>query len=349
MTGDDAVALENPAVKRAERIGKRRADRMLAAVLAGDRQVRFEEVAIPEPGTGQVRVRLEGCGVCASNVPVWEGRPWFSYPFEPGSPGHEGWGTVDAVGPGVTAVRPGDRVAALSYHAYAEYDVADDSSVVKLPAALDGTPVPGEPLGCAINILRRSNVRPGDTVAVVGVGFLGALLVQLAANAGARVIAISHRSSALALAGRFGAEQTILYDDRRHVLESVNKLTGGEGCQRVIEVTGKQEPLDLAGDLTEVRGRLIIAGYHQDGLRQINMQQWNWRGIDVINAHERQQHVYIEGIDAAVRELVAGKLDPSPMYTHTFRLEQLGDALAAAAQRPEGFLKALVLMDGHAG
>ena len=348
MTRDGAVAWETPEAERACFAEKRRTGRMQAAVLTGDRQVRLEEVALPEPGEGQVRVRLEGCGVCASNIPVWEGRPWFSYPLEPGSPGHEGWGVVDQVGAGVTRVRPGDRVAALSYHAYAEYDVADETAMVKLPAELASTPVPGEPLGCAVNVLRRSDIRSGDTVAVVGVGFLGAILVQLAAHAGARVVAVSRRPFALRLAGRFGASETILYDDRQHVLELVNKLTGGEGCQRVIEVTGKQEPLDLAGDLTAVRGRLIIAGYHQDGIRQVNMQQWNWRGIDVINAHERQQQVYIEGIDAAVRELVAGRLDPSPMYTHTFRLDQLADALAAAAQRAEGFLKALVLVDRSA-
>jgi D-arabinose 1-dehydrogenase-like Zn-dependent alcohol dehydrogenase len=254
---------------------------MLAAVLAGDRQVRVEEVPVPEPGEGQVRLRLEGCGVCASNVPVWEGRPWFSYPFEPGSPGHEGWGIVDAIGPGVAGVRPGDRVAALSYHAYAEYDLADAASIVKLPAELDGIAVPGEPLGCAVNVLRRSNVRPGDTVAIVGIGFLGALLVQLATNAGARVIAISRRPSGLDLARQFGAEETIAYDDRQRVVQSVFQRTGSEGCDRVIEVTGKQEPLDLAADLTRVRGRLIIAGYHQDGLRlgsQSGRARWCLRG-----------------------------------------------------------------------
>jgi D-arabinose 1-dehydrogenase-like Zn-dependent alcohol dehydrogenase len=157
-----------------------RTETMRAAVVAGPGEIRFDETPLPEPGPGQVRVRLEGCGVCGSNVPVWQGRPWFEYPLQPGAPGHEGWGVVDAVGPGVTNVGEGDRVAALSYHAYAEYDVADADSVVKLPPELDGVPFPGEPLGCAVNVFRRSDVQSGQTVAVVGVGFLGAQLVRLA-------------------------------------------------------------------------------------------------------------------------------------------------------------------------
>jgi len=95
--------------------------------------------------------------------------------------------------------------------------------------------------------------------------------------------------------------------------------------------------------LTRERGRLVIAGYHQDGLRHINLQLWNWRGLDVINAHERDPRVYVDGMKAAVQAVAKGQLDPTPLYTHSFRLAQLGDALDAMKQRPEGFLKALIL------
>src|SRR5919197_3434627 len=88
-------------------------DRMRAAVLAGPRRVEIAERSVPEPGPGQVRIRIEGCGLCGSNLPAYEGRPWFDYPFVPGAPGHEGWGIVDAVGPGVQTLHEGDRVAAL--------------------------------------------------------------------------------------------------------------------------------------------------------------------------------------------------------------------------------------------
>jgi D-arabinose 1-dehydrogenase-like Zn-dependent alcohol dehydrogenase len=87
-------------------------------------------------------------------------------------------GVVDAVGDGVQGIAPGDRVAALSYKSYGEYDVADADKLVKLPAKWRA--VSGEPLGCAFNIFRRSDIREGQTVAIVGIGFLGAVLTRLA-------------------------------------------------------------------------------------------------------------------------------------------------------------------------
>lgn len=317
---------------------------MRAAVLDGERGVRVEEVEIPEPGLGEVRIALEGCGVCASNLPVWEGRSWFDYPMSAGAPGHEGWGRVDAVGEGVVGLEVGARVAFLSGRAYAEYDVAAATSVVRLPDELAGRPFPGEALGCAYNVFRRSDIRAGQTVAIVGVGFLGAVLTRLASRAGARVLAISRRPYSLEVAREFGAEETIPLDERWRVVERVQALTGGAGCERVIEASGLQGPLDLAGELTQERGRLVIAGYHQDGDRRVNMQLWNWRGLDVINAHERDPAVYVEGMRGAVAAVASGELEPWSLFTHSFDLDALGVALAAVQERPAGFLKALVLV-----
>lgn len=315
---------------------------MRAAVVTGPGRVEIASVALPEPGPGQVRVRLEGCGVCASNLTPWAGPDWMRFPTEPGDLGHEGWGVVDAVGEGVSGLAEGDRVAALSYRSYAEYDLVDAAAVVKLPAALAGQPFPGEPLGCAMNIFRRADIRAGQTVAIIGVGFLGALLTRLATDAGARVIAISRRPYALDLARRMGAAETVAMDDHQTIIETVKDLTGGRFCERVVEAVGKAWPLDLAGELTGERGKLIVAGYHQDGPRQVNMWLWNWRGIDVINAHERDPKVYAEGLRLAVEAVVSGRLDPRPLYTHTFPLERLDAALDATRDRPDGFLKALV-------
>ena len=315
---------------------------MQAAVLAAPGEMHIETAPRPVPKPAEVLVRLEGCGVCASNLPPWEGREWFSYPMEPGALGHEGWGIVEASGPDVSGLRAGDRVAMLSGHAYAEYDVADQSAVVKLPDTLRGTPLPGEPLGCAINIFARSKVRPGQTVAIVGIGFLGALLTRLAANAGATVIAIARRPFAQAVATQMGAAHVLPMNERWQIIEQVKALTEGRFCDVVIEAVGKQEPLDLSAELTCERGRLVIAGYHQDGLRSVNLQLWNWRGLDVINAHERDPLLYTGGIQKAVDAVASGTLDPSPLYTHTFPLHHLGDALNAAHDRPDGFLKALV-------
>ena len=283
---------------------------------------------------------MTGVQTCA--LPIWLGKPWFKYPVEPGAPGHEAWGRVDAVGDGVADLCVGERVAMLSSHAFAEYDFAFSNEVVRLPRALDGEPFPAEPLGCAVNIFKRANIRPGETVAIVGVGFLGILVTQLATNAGARVFALSHRRSSLKLAGTFGAVETIEIHDKQQALQRVTEFTQGRGCDCAIEAAGRQESLDLASELTSERGRLVIAGYHQDGPRQVNMQLWNWRGLDVINAHERDPQVYVAGMREAIAAVESGVLDPRPLFTHTFKLANLPQAFAAIERSPEGFVKALI-------
>jgi threonine dehydrogenase-like Zn-dependent dehydrogenase len=315
---------------------------MQALVVTGPGRTRIEEAPRPEPGPGEVRIRLEGSGVCGSSLPVWEGRPWFGYPLEPGSPGHEGWGRVDAVGHGADGVVVGQRVAAIGTNAHATYALARADEVVVLPEELDGLPFPGEPLGCAMNVFGRCAIEPGQQVAVIGIGFLGALLVQLAVAAGARVLAVGRRPFALEIARRLGAEEAFAFDDPGAIAEQVAERTDGAGCARVIEAVGTQEPLTLAGRLTAVRGRLVIAGFHQDGTREIDMQRWNWHGIDVVNAHERDPQQYVRGMRAAVEAVRTGRLDPAPLYTHTLPLGRAAEAYELMRLRPDGFLKALV-------
>jgi threonine dehydrogenase-like Zn-dependent dehydrogenase len=188
--------------------------------------------------------------------------------------------------------------------------------------------------------VRRAPVEPGDVVAVVGIGFLGALIVQLAKARGATVIAISRRPFALEVAAQAGADYVFGLEDEP--LDEVAELTENGLCDVVIEATGRQGPLELAGELTRTRGRLAIAGFHQDGPRTIDMQLWNWRGLDVVNAHEREPEAYLRGLREAVELVEKGVLDPRPVYTHSFELGRIGDAFRIAAERPDGFLKALV-------
>ncbi|WP_294331773.1 zinc-binding dehydrogenase [uncultured Sphingomonas sp.] len=317
---------------------------MRAAILEGPEQIRIETATLPTPGRGEVRIRLEGCGVCASNVEPWQGQAWSQFPGDAGGLGHEGRGEIDVVGEGVVGLSPGDRLASLSFRSFADYDVALADMVVKLPDSLSGKPLPGEPLGCAFNIFRRSDIRPGQTVAIIGIGFLGAVLTKLASDAGARVIAISRRQESLDLARQYGAAETIPMDDHYAIIDAAKALTGEAMCERVIEAVGKQWPLDLAGELVGFGGRLVVAGYHQDGPRQVNMQGWNWKGIDVINAHERDPAVQLQGLREAVEAVASGRLDPSPLYTHRYRLEELGQALAATRDKPGHFVKALVML-----
>jgi threonine dehydrogenase-like Zn-dependent dehydrogenase len=314
---------------------------MRAAVLVAPRRFELVDSPDPVPGPREVRVRVEGCGVCGSNLPVWQGRPWFRYPQPAGAPGHEAWGVVDAVGAAVAGLAVGDRVAGLSSRAFAELDLFSADAVVRLPPALAGQEVPGEPLACAMNIARRSQLAAGQTVAIIGIGFLGALLTRLASAAGARVIAISRRPYALEVAQRMGAWRTLPLG-APDLVDQVIALSGGDGCERVIEVVGNQEALDLAGKLARVRGRLVIAGFHQDGARQVDMFLWNWRGLDVVNAHERETAVYLDAMRAAIDALVGGVLEVRSLTTRV-PLARIGEAFAGLEERQDGFLKGLVI------
>jgi threonine dehydrogenase-like Zn-dependent dehydrogenase len=275
---------------------------MRAAVVTAPTRADVQEAPAPVAGPGEVLVHVEGCGVCGSSLPLWEGRPWFEYPAAPGAPGHEVWGRTE----------DGRRVTGLSEHGFAELDVLREDALVELPPELDGLPFPGEALGCAANVVGRADVGAGQEVAIVGMGFLGTAIGAICEARGARVVPV-----------RRGDDPDGEYE-------------------RVIEAAGTQEALDTASRLVATGGRLAIAGYHQDGPRTVDMQSWNWRGIDVVNAHEREPLRYADGIREAVRLAAVGELDVGALVTHRFSLEDVGEAFEAAATRPEGFVKAVV-------
>jgi 2-desacetyl-2-hydroxyethyl bacteriochlorophyllide A dehydrogenase len=264
---------------------------------------------------------------------VFEGRDWFSYPRAPGEPGHEGWGEIEALGPAVQGLKVGQPVALISHRAHAELDVADAAHVVALPAGIDTEAgFPGEPLACAVNAFHRAGVQDGNRVAVVGCGFLGLLLIQLCRARASAVMAVSRRRSARLLALELGATTASAPDD---------PTLGQDTFDVVFEAAGHQRPLDVAALLTAVRGRLVIVGYHQDGPRTVDMQMWNWRGLDVINAHERDPAVYASGLRDAVAAVSAGDLCVTRLITHRFGLAELGAAYRISFERPDGFVKAV--------
>jgi threonine dehydrogenase-like Zn-dependent dehydrogenase len=320
----------------------------LAAVLRRPQGFELEEQPAPAIKPSELLVRLEGCGICASNLPVWQGRPWFHYPLAPGAPGHESWGEIVQVGRRLHRLLPdlacGQKVAVVHDRAFAGYAAVSVRDIVPLPPALAGTPFPGEAVGCAMNIFRRAEIREGQFVAVIGAGFLGLLLVQLAARAGARVVVLTRRQSARELALRLGAEAAFDTEDWWGNAQRVMEMTGGRGCPRVIEATGLQFALDLATEIVAEYGRLAIAGYHQDGPRQINMQKWNWRAIEVVNAHERDRRRIIQGMAEGVAAVESGRLRLGELLTHRFHLDRLNDGFRMMADRPDGFIKGWVAL-----
>lgn len=315
---------------------------MKISVIESPHNIIIKDTELPETGQNDVLIKLNGTGVCASNLPVWEGREWFKYPLEPGAPGHEGYGTVAQIGSNVKDFSPGDKVALISYHTYAEYDKAPESNVVKLPHELDNLPFPGEPLACAVNVYKRSDIQDGQTVLVIGAGFLGCMLIQLIKSAGAKVIVLSRRETSLDYAMIAGADHFIKFDDYYDAINQIRKISP-ECVPRVIEATGYQSSIDLATEVISTRGKLIIAGYHQDGLRNVNMQQWNWKGIDVINAHEPNPQAYIDGLREAIGLAGKNRLQPLKFISHYIDFSNIKEAFELLKERPESFLKAVII------
>ncbi len=241
------------------------------------------EREIPNPAAGQVRVKVEACGVCHSDMfVVGGGYPGLQLPR---IPGHEIAGRIDVVGPGVTAWKAGDRVG-VGWHGghcftcdacrrglfincptgkvtgvshdggYAEYAVVPAESLARIPEQLKA--VDAGPLLCAgvttFNSLRNSGARPGDTVAVQGIGGLGHLAIQFAARMGFRTVAISRGADKAVLARELGAHD---YVDTASVpaAEGLKKLGGAD---LVLATAPHAEAIaSTVGGLTS-RGKLLI-------------------------------------------------------------------------------------------
>lgn len=315
----------------------------LTAVLTRPGHFELQSHILPLCKADEVTLRLEGCGVCASSLPLWQGREWFQYPLAPGAPGHEGWGEIVALGRRAAMINPtlelGKKVTCLGGAAFAQFMNVAAADVVLLPDTWPPQPFPGEAVGCAMNIFRRAEIQSAHTVAIIGAGFLGLLLVQLAVASGARVLVMSRRAFARDQAQALGAAATFDTEDWWSNALRMVELTEGHGVDRVIEATGLQFALDVATELLADYGKLIIAGYHQDGLREVNMQRWNWKGIDVINAHERDSRRAVEGMEQAIANTLADTLNPARLLTHRFPLAQLNQAFERLEQRPDGFIK----------
>jgi threonine dehydrogenase-like Zn-dependent dehydrogenase len=308
---------------------------MKAIQLTGPREARLLEVPTPEPGPGEALVKVLACGVCGSDLNAWRGVQGITFPVAPGHPGHEVWGEIAALGEGVDDLSVGGRVTGMLLGGYAEYALAQATDLLPIPSALTDRPLLGEPLACAANIVRRIAHQAGQRVAFVGFGYIAALVAQLLLAEGGEWVAISRRPESRALAERLGAHATYGFDDVPSDL--------WDSFPIVIEAAGVQQALDYATWLTAYAGRLVIVGYHADGPRSVNMQSWNWKGIDVVNAHERDPAVYMRGLREGLSAIAQRGLDFDALVSHRWSLADTPAALRTAEERPPDYVKGLVL------
>lgn len=309
---------------------------MLGAILTRPHEIELVDLAVEAPGAGQVRIHVEQCGVCASDLDLWEGRG--QEPL-PAAIGHEVAGTVEQVGVDVDGLGVGDRVAAwVQGGGFAEAITVAEGACVRVDEEVR-YPAVAEPLACVINSVELAAPAMGDDVTIVGAGYMGNLVALVSQHKGPRsVTVIDRRPDALDRARRLTPANVVDTLDRAPS-ELAAELSSSDVTY---EVTGTQAGLDLATEITRMGGKLCIVGYHLGGTRSIPMARWNWMAFHVVNAHFRDPEVIIRGMRAGMRLVNAGVLNVDSLISHQLPLSRISDAFELAHEKPAGFCKVVI-------
>jgi L-iditol 2-dehydrogenase len=313
---------------------------MRSALMTAPYTIDWHELELPDPRADEVLVRVEQCGVCASELGLWVGREPDDLPAEIG---HEIAGVVEAVGPEATTIAVGDSVVVWVAEGggFGERLLARERHCVRVAPGL-AFPAVAEPLACIVNTVELAEPALGDDVAIVGAGFMGNLVQLVSALKGPRSITVADiRPDALARAAQMGATRVV--DTRSESLaDALREVTGGRGADVAYEVTGIQAGIDLAGAVMRMGGKLGIVGYHQGGPRTVPLGDWNRMALRLVNGHFRDVDTIMRGMRTGMRLVETSALDVAPLMTHTYPLDRVADAFADAVARPEGFAKAVV-------
>ena len=229
--------------------------------LGGPEVLNYEDVEIPRPGPGEAQVKIAASGLNYLDVQYRIGRVKAPLPFVVGS---EASGVVTDVGPGVTDLKVGDRVAwAMTLGSYAEYAVVPAGKLVALPPDLDMNVAAGVMLqGLTAHYLTHSTfaLQPGDTALVhAAAGGVGSVIVQVARIVGARVIATAGTEAKAELAREAGAHDVIVYTKQDFEAE-VKRLTAGTGVDVVYDSVGK-DTFEGSLNCLRPRGMLALFGF----------------------------------------------------------------------------------------
>jgi propanol-preferring alcohol dehydrogenase len=317
-----------------------------AVVTSFSEPLSVQEVAVPEPGEGQIRVRIEASGLCHTDIHAARG-DWPVKPTPPFVPGHEGVGIVDKVGPGVSEHQAGDRVAIPWLgHAcgtcdycvsgwetlceaqlntgyaldggHAEYLIAEARYAVTVPAGID--PAEAAPLTCAgvttYKAVKVGGVTPGDRVAIFGIGGLGHLAQQYAQIHGGETIAVDVTEAKLALAKELGAAHVV----NAATTDPVAAIEALGGADVAVVLAADPKVLEQAHASLRRGGRLILVSLPKDNAMSLPIFQTVLKGIRVIGS--------IVGTRADLAEVfrlhAAGR---TRVFYETRPLEQINEAI----------------------
>ncbi len=272
-----------------------------------EKNLRIEDVPTPEPGPGEVRVKVAACGICHTDLHYLDhGVPTFKEP--PMILGHEISGTIDAMGDGVAGIETGDHViipAVLTCGqcencrrgrenicnsmlmvgnningGYAEFIVVPAKDLIPVPKHLNlaNCSIIADALSTPYHaVVNRGEIKPGQVVSVFGCGGVGINVVQFAALAGAKVIAVDLSDEKLEIAKKLGAYATFNAKEEK-VEKAVRKATGG--CDVAFEVIGKPEVMLQAMATLKTGGRFVMVGYTADVLK-ISAARVMYREMDI--------------------------------------------------------------------
>lgn len=322
----------------------------LSATWYGTNDLRLEERALEAPGASDVVVKVSGCGVCATDLHLLDGSIRLYDP--PKVLGHEVGGVVEMVGAGVTHVVAGDYVAldtSVACNAcfycregrpfncpnrvsvaagFSDYNVVPGSVVYRLPAGVP--PEMGalaEPLSCAMHAVERASLRPADSVAIVGAGALGLLVLNVARLCGATTLIVSDLDAGRReLAIRFGATH-VVDPAVENIVDVARAMTDGRGVDCAFEAVGAQATIEQAFELPRNGGTLVQVSVPPASARpalpayEMFARELTIRG-SFIRTTEFRRAVELLGV-----------LDLSPLITRRFPLREVRAAVDAARSR----------------
>jgi 2-desacetyl-2-hydroxyethyl bacteriochlorophyllide A dehydrogenase len=314
-------------------------------------ELRLVSRPLPEPGPGEVRVRIEACGVCGSDHFLQAGGFGPKVTF-PRVPGHEAAGRVDLLGPGVERFEVGDQVAVyyistppddpwaaagrpnISPHitrmgvdvdgAFAEFVIRPVEALIRPPA-----PVPPEVLAVLTDAVatplhglkRIARLQPGETLVVLGVGGLGSNAVQLGKAMGARVIAVTRSAAKQELARRLGADEVVGANDGDPVA-AVRALAGGFGANVVIQCVGDARVDEQAIAMGGPGGRVVLIGAALEPF-SVRAAEIFWRELSVLGS----RGFVPDDIRDAIGLYLDGTLSVDHLVEHVRPLEEANEAL----------------------
>ena len=325
---------------------------MKQIVMVGPRKSKVVDVPVPEINADQLLVKVTYTGMCHSE--------WFPWSVAKGGEifGHESVGYVAKAGANVKDFKIGDRVTGLGGGAYKEYIVMEPSKTCHIPDNLQDVDAIVEPLACLLSAATKMPITTlGDDVAVVGCGYMGLGTIALFKAMGyGQIVAIDLRPEALVNAKKMGATETYLPEQIPDHYKLDWKAVGtpdltrdghktdifGIGFHNVMEFTGTEGGLQLAGDLVCAHGKLGIGGYHNDSFRLIDYKLWNFKAMTTINCHERRID-YEAGLCKRCLELLSSGLWKFTGVTNNiYAMEAFDKANDDMEHHRNGFIKGAV-------